>query len=113
MEIPKALKVKLESLEDLARFASSTATMGHTTYIVHYEEDDKHIYGVFIVYRDYFRLYGLPMFYYVKLDKKLEGKYILLKADERGERIISGDGPRPGWITIPIVNLKEKPREVL
>lgn len=111
--IRPVIKVELEKIEDLARFASTTASVGHTTYIVHYEENGRHIYGLFIVYRDYYRLYGVPMFYYISLDKELEGDYVLFKADDAGERVEVSRGTKPGWLAIPIVNLREKPSEIL
>ncbi len=112
-QVKPMVKVKLQSINDLARFASSTTSMGHITYIVHFEENDKHVYGVFIVYRDYYRLYGVPMFYYIELEKPLSGKYILFKTDDAGEHLDIDDRTKPGWIAIPIINLTEKPRELL
>ncbi|RLE59745.1 MAG: cren protein [Thermoprotei archaeon] len=109
-EIKPMVKIKLESLNDLARFASSTTSMGHITYVVHYIENNKHYYGVFIVYRDYYRLYGIPMFYYIEREKPLEGTYILFKTDEAGEHIEISKGTKPGWVAIPIVNITEKPK---
>lgn len=109
-EIKPMVRIKLETLNDLARFASSTASMGHITYVVHYVENDKHHYGVFIVYRDYYRLYGVPMFYYIESEKPLDGSYILFKADETGEHVEISKGTKPGWVTIPIVNIAKKPK---
>jgi len=111
--VKPVLKVKLERIEDLARFASTTFSVGHTTYIVHYSESGKHIYGLFIVYRDYYRLYGVPMFYYVVREKPLEGNYLLFRTDDSGEKVEISNGSKPGWVTIPIVNLAEKPPLIL
>lgn len=108
-EVDRALSIGLRSLSDLARFASSTATMGHVTYIVHFEHKDRHYYGVFIVFRDYYKYYGVPMFYYISSEEELRGNYILLKVDADGEKVEVGKGTRHGWINIPIVNLENKP----
>lgn len=111
--IKPVVKIKLRDLADLARFASTTASVGHTTYVIHYVEESQHIYGLFIVYRDYYRLYGVPMFYYITTEKPLEGNYILFRADDAGEHVEVREGSKPGWIAIPIVNLDEKPAYLL
>jgi len=99
------LPVRLTAISDLARLASSTSALGHVTYIVHFERGGKHYYGVFVVFRDYYKLYGLPMFYYVELDKELPGNYLLFRSDEAGEVVEISRGTKPGWIALPIVNL--------
>ncbi|MCC6005506.1 MAG: cren protein [Thermofilum sp.] len=109
IKVEPALAVKVESLNDLARLASSATTLGHMTYIVHFEEDSKHYYGIFIVFRDYYRLYGLPMFYYYVTEKPLSGNYILFRMDDSGEELKVSKGTKPGYIVIPVVNVSEKP----
>jgi hypothetical protein len=108
-KIERAIKVKVETLGDLARLASSATTLGHMVYIIHYEENSKHYYGVFIVFRDYYKMYGLPMFYYYETEKPLNGNYILFKMDDSGEQLEVAKGTKPGYITIPIVNFSKKP----
>ena len=103
---PKVLKVA--RLSDLARFAASLATLGSSVYIVHFPHKGKHIYGLLTVYRDYYKYYGVPIFYCLEIDEKLDGDYILVKLDEK-ERIEVTNGVRPGWMHIPIVSLREKP----
>ena len=76
--------------------------------MVHFEHKGKHIYGILTVYRDYYKYYGVPIFYYFESDKKLDGKYILIKVSDK-EEVIVANGTRPGWIHIPIISLKEKP----
>jgi hypothetical protein len=102
--------LRLRGLSDLARLVSGTMTMGHPTYIVHFVERGKHVYGVFIVFRDYYKHYGIPMFYYTVTDKELPGDYLLFRSDESGEYIEPYKGVKPGWVAIPVVHLKEKPR---
>ncbi len=111
--IRPVVMVKLDRLADLARFASTTASVGHTTYVIHYVEGSQHIYGLFIVYRDYYRLYGVPMFYYISTERPLDGNYILFRTDDAGEHVEVSRGSKPGWIAIPIVNLGEKPGAIL
>jgi len=106
LEPPRTLKVA--SLRDLARFAASLASMGSSVYVIHFAHGGKHIYGFLTVYRDYYKYYGVPIFYYFESDEELQGSYILVKLNER-ERVEIGDSARPGWIHIPIVTLGEKP----
>lgn len=104
-EIEPMIPVKLNSLNDLARLASSTTALGHVTYIVHFPSNNKHYYGVFIVFRDYYKLYGLPMFYYIETERELAGNYILFRSDDAGETIEVAKGTKPGWIALPIINV--------
>jgi len=101
--------MEVESLNDLARFAASMAALGQPVYVIHFKDGDRHVYGVFAVYHDYYDLYGVPLFYYYSSNEELDGRYILVKAEEPRETVQVSHGTRPGWITIPIVNLKEKP----
>ena len=111
-EIPPVVKVKVNSLEDLARFAAALVGpgyIGHSVYIIHFRNGTKHIYGILTIYRDYFKYYGVPMFYYYETETPINGKYVLVKVDEH-EVVTYGDGSKPGWIHIPIITLSEKPK---
>jgi hypothetical protein len=105
----KALGVKLVSIADLARLASSMVSMGGSVYIVHFVHAGKHYYGLLATFRDYYKYYGVPLLYYVETLEPLKGKYIAVKMDESGEKVESIEGVRAGWICIPIVNLERKP----
>jgi len=105
----KVLGVKLASVADLARLASSMMSVGGNVYIVHFTHGGRHYYGLMVTYRDYYKYYGVPLLYYVEVDEPLKGKYLMVKVDESGERVESGDGVKAGWICIPIVNLERKP----
>ena len=111
----KAARVKgieameVASLNDLARFAASMATLGQPVYVIHFKDRGRHVYGVFAVYHDYYDLYGVPLFYYYSCEEELDGRYILVKAEEPKENVQVSHGTRPGWLSIPIVNLREKP----
>ncbi len=104
-QLEPMMPIKLTSLNDLARLASSTSALGHVTYIVHFIRNGKHYYGVFVVFRDYYKLYGLPMFYYIEMDKELPGNYILFRSDDAGELVEVSRGTKPGYIALPIINL--------
>lgn len=105
LQIDTMIPVRLVSINDLARLASSTSALGHVTYVVHFTANSRHYYGIFIVFRDYYKLYGLPMFYYIETEKELPGHYILFRSDENGETIEIAKGTKPGYITLPIVNV--------
>ncbi len=105
----KVVCIKLRSLNDLARLASSIAMLGHSTHILHFRTEKSHVYGLLVVLRDFYKYYGLPVFYYIELVEKLKGNYVLVKVDENGERVEVSEGTRHGWIGVPIVSLAEPP----
>lgn len=111
-EIKEIIPIKVRSLKDLARLAASAIMMGQTAYILKYREDKKMVFGFLAVFRDFYNYYGIPLLYYYVEEYKesLDGNFILVKTDEVGERVeISKGGSRPGWISIPLVTLAEKP----
>jgi hypothetical protein len=109
-ELRKVIKLRVKSLNDLARMAASVIALGQPTYIVRFRDGDKVIYGLLAVFRDYFNLHGIPLlYYYVDDSKSLEGNYILIKNDEAGERVEVSKGIKPGFISIPIIDLVETP----
>ncbi|MEM4576151.1 MAG: hypothetical protein QW701_01670 [Candidatus Nezhaarchaeales archaeon] len=107
--VEPTVSVKVKTLNDLARFAASMSTLGQTIYVVHFEYERKHVYGLFAVYHDYYNMYGLPIFYYYMSDEELNGKYLLIKTEENKEYILVSEGSKPGWIAIPIISLDEPP----
>ncbi len=109
IKIESTTLVKVKSLSDLARFAASMSTLGQMIYIIHFEHEGKHVYGLFAVYHDYYNLYGLPIFYHYISEEKLSGKYLLIRTEENREYVTVSEGSRPGWIAIPIINLDEPP----
>ena len=72
----KCIAIKVSSFEDLVRFASSMRMFGQNSYILHFERDNRHIYGVIVVFRDYYKYYGLPLFNYIEKAKPLQHPYI-------------------------------------
>jgi len=112
-EITKVLPVKMNSLEDLIRLASSISTPQMTTYILKFIHNDKLYLGILGVFRDYYKYYGLPVFYYYVLDKKSseaekikDSNYVVVSTD--GEKIEFTKNPKPG-LSIPLITLAEKP----
>lgn len=108
MKMEPSKKLRVVDIKDLARLVASTISMGQPIYLLHFIHNEKHYYGVLGVYNNYYDKYGLPLFYYYESDKPFNGKYLLVKMDEK-EEIIFSEGIKPGWIAVPIINLKEKP----
>jgi len=105
----QTIPIRLKRIEDLARLASSMISLGHSTYVISFKHNNRYFYGIFMVFRDYYKYYGVPMFYYIVLENPLKGKYILIKVDSDSEIVEIGNGARHGWISIPIVELVKKP----
>jgi len=107
----RTVTVKVNSLNDLARFAATVSTLGQPIYVLRFKYGDKYVYGILAVFRDYYKYYGIPLFYYHISSKGSENdKYLLIKTDETGERVELAKGVRPGWVAIPIITLTEKPK---
>jgi len=113
MNLEKCIGIKLVDIKDLARFTATLASAAHPIYIVHFIKNGKHVYGLLATLRDYYKLYGIPLFYYVILDKPLNRSYILVKLDSQGEKIVFCNKMRPGWIHIPIINFEKPPTFLL
>ncbi len=112
VKISKAYGVRVASMNDLARLAASSVAMGQITYVVRIFKDEEVIYAVLAVFRDYYRLYGIPIiYYYVDTERKypVDGNYLLVKADSEGEIVEIGKGGKPGYVVVPIINLAEIP----
>lgn len=105
----KVTEIKLATVSDLARLASSMVSMGSAVYLIHFNYHKKHYYGLLATFRDYYKNYGVPLFYFIERDEPLKGKYLAIKVDETGEKVECIEGVKAGWICIPIVSLDEKP----
>ncbi len=111
MEIERVIMVKLSSLSDLVRLATSLSLPQMTSYILKFKYKGKLYLGILGVFRDYYKYYGLPIFYYYALEgeeaKKVEeANYIVLTSDS--EVIEFSKNAKPGR-SIPLIGLAEKP----
>lgn len=108
-----AVAVRVSSLGDLVRLASSTAHMMVVMPVYRFRYRGKVVYAIQTIYKDFYKLYGVPVvYYYVSEDDGLDAskaKYILVKVDEMGEKVEITDRTKPGWIGVPLVNLESKP----
>ncbi len=110
--IEKVVGIKVSSLNDIARFAMSLASLGQAPYVIRFRKENKVVYGLLAVFRDYYKYYGLPLLYYCVVNDVLKhsGKnYILIRSDEAGEKVELSEGTRPGWVAIPILNIETIP----
>ncbi|MGB9827634.1 MAG: hypothetical protein ACPLSM_03865 [Thermosphaera sp.] len=107
----KVLPVKVNSINDLVRLAVSTVTPQALTYIIRFRLKDKIVIGILGVFRDYYKYYGLPLFYYYIVNPAeqpmlSEANYVVVSTSE--ERFEFAKQPKPG-VSIPIIGLSEKP----
>ncbi|RLE80875.1 MAG: cren protein [Thermoprotei archaeon] len=110
IESERCINVRLSNIESLARFIASLFASGHPVYILHFKTSlGKHVYGFLAVLKDFYKYYGLPLFYYVILEKPLQGSFILVKLGDERMEIRFSEGVKPGWIYAPIVSLSEPP----
>ncbi|AEM38593.1 cren protein [Pyrolobus fumarii 1A] len=108
----KLVPVRVSSLNDLARMAASIVTLGQTAYLIRFESGGKLVYGLVALLRDYYDLYGLPILYYCTReasDDERKKHYLLVKVDEQGEHVMLSETAKPGWVTVPIIDIVEKP----
>lgn len=113
LAIEKVIGIKVSTINDIARFAFSLASLGQSPYVLKFKKENKVIYGLLAVFRDYYKYYGLPLLYYCVMkdsDDLKDKPYILIKSDEDGEKVEFAKGTKPGWVAIPIMELKEIPK---
>jgi hypothetical protein len=112
-KIDEAFLVKVSSINDLARLASSMAAHLILMPIYRFNKNNKAVYFVQATYKDYYKFYGIPLIYYYESSENIsheKSKYVLIKTDELGEKVEISDKIKPGWIAIPIINIEEIPK---
>ncbi len=107
----KVIPIKLKSINDLVRLAATISSPQAMIYILKFIDNNKLIIGVLGVFRDYYKLYGLPMFYYYSIDvneakELLNANYIIISTND--EKIEFSKHPKPG-LSIPLITLDKKP----
>jgi hypothetical protein len=108
--IGEAVAVRVKELQDLVRLATSLAGRMVVMPVYRYKTGDSAVYFLQMMYKDYYRCYGLPViYYYIAKGENEDPKYIIIRTDESGERIEVTDRFRPGWLVVPVINLAEKP----
>jgi len=110
-EIEPMKAIEVSDLSDLARLAAHLSSLGQPVYIVRFKDEkseDEYVYGVFMIFKDYYNLYGIPVFYYCK-SKRQGGNFLSVRFDETGEKVEICNESRTGWLCIPIINLSKRP----
>lgn len=107
----KVILLKTASFNDLVRLASATIIPHQVmTYLLKFRYRDKIIIGLLGVFRDYYKHYGIPIFYYYSFDADnevvREANYVVVYTGE--EKYEFSKNPKPG-ISLPIITLAEKP----
>ena len=108
------MAVRVSGLEDLARLAASTAARLVVMPVYRFRENGRVYYMVHLSFKDYYKQYGIPLIYYYSRPEgedvpDEQAKYILVKADETGERVEVTSKTRHGHVVIPIIKLARRP----
>lgn len=110
-ELRKVMPVRVSSLKDLVRLTMTYTSSGQTIFLIKFFDKDKLVIGMLGLFRDYYKLYGLPILYYHVCDdrereKILNANYIIISSTD--ESLEFSKTPRPG-LSIPVISLAEKP----
>ena len=112
-DIPKAKLVRVSSLNDLVRLAGTLASRMIVMPIYRLPVGGGHVYFLQMMYKDYYKYYGVPVIYYYcdpDDDRPPErARYVLAKTDESGERVEVSSRSRTGWLVVPLINVEEPP----
>jgi hypothetical protein len=103
--------IKVASPNDIVRLAASSISLGQFTYLIRFSINGKKILGTLAVFRDYYDMKGIPLFYYIDChDSECgESKYASFKIDESGEKVKFTNKNIPGTIMVPIIEFKQPP----
>jgi len=108
----KVLPLRVKRVEDMARIAAASISMGQPSYFIRLAQGDRVILGMLAVFRDYYSLYGVPLFYYIECggdEGCVKSSYVAFKLDELGESVEYTNSNKPGTVMIPIIELAEPP----
>lgn len=105
----RAVVLRLNSINDLVRLSVVLSSPQMPMYMLKFKYNGKLYLGLLGVFRDYYKFYGIPIFYYYSLepDPKIdEANYIIVSSDS--EKFEFSKTLRPG-LSIPLISLAEKP----
>ncbi len=105
----KVMVLKLNSLNDLVRLSVVLSSPQMPMYVIKFKHNGKLYLGLLGVFRDYYKYYGIPIFYYYSLEPEPrieEANYIIVSSDS--EKFEFSKTLKPG-LSIPLINLAEKP----
>lgn len=110
--VKKVLSLRVKNLGDMARVAATSITMGQPSYFIRFETRGRVLLGMLAVFRDFYTLYGVPLFYYIECggdEGCRSSPYVAFKVDEMGESVEYSNSNKPGMVMIPVVDLEEAP----
>jgi len=111
-ELKKVLPIRVSSLNDLVRIAVTYMTpVAQSVFLLKFKDKERLIVGMLGLFRDYYKLYGLPVLYYhvcdsVEEEKIVQANYIVISSND--ERLEFSKVAKPG-VSIPLVELRMKP----
>ncbi len=111
-EVEGMIPVRLGSPLDLVKMSAILSAPHGAAHIIRFDlGNGKIVLGSLSVLKDYYKYYGLPVFYYVivegeEAEKLQDAKYIIYSTDT--DSISYSRSPKPGR-SIPIITLAEKP----
>ncbi len=108
-----AQAIRVETLADLVRLASALAGRMVIMPVYRVKGEAGSLWFLQMMYKDYYRCYGLPIIYYYFMEGDSRGpeeaRYVLVRGDETGEKLEVSSRTRAGWIIVPVINLAEAP----
>lgn len=111
-DVEPGVPVRVASVADLARMAGAAAARMAFMPIYAYRADGRVVLFTQTIFKDYYKLYGLPIiYYYVAGEDEVpeNAGYIAVKAEDGRELVEFVQAPKPGWIAIPLVWLAGRP----
>lgn len=113
-DIEKVVTVRVTGLADLARLAVAPAAHFMVMPVYRFKWRGRVVYMVYLSFKDYYKMYGVPLVYYYTRPVEEDvpddiAKFLLVKVDEFGERVEISGSSKTGYVSIPIINLAEKP----
>lgn len=111
IEPQKVLTLKTATVHDLVRLAVATMSPPQITpFLLKFKYGGRIIVGLLGVLRDFYKYYGIPVFYYYSFEEKdvnvAEANYIIVSTMD--DKIEFSRHSKPG-VSIPLVELAEKP----
>ena len=112
-KLPPAIKLRLASMDDLVRMAFFSAARNNGLNFLYFQEKEmkKWYIGFLTGVAGYFDLRGVPMFFFVELEKIPDNlRFVKYQAKEKEKWGFAESTTEPTkWNYLPIIQLAEKP----
>lgn len=107
--LPPATRIKLASIEDLARLIITWAMRHNPQAVFYLEENGKHYLFTLTTTLGYYQFHGLPLIVYVELDKPPKGKFIAYTTDPEETVLYKNSMEERRYQYVPIIKVSERP----